>query len=253
MKVTTPTAIGNCRSIPAAPTDIAVVYTMLINIKKILNNLGQKYPCVTVDEAIYRLAKQVQWTVPSLEEVTIRLGGFHRAKNFCGVIGKHMKASGFAEILQNSELFGPNQIDGELTLHQGFPEFKYCYRVYPYYVSLYDRLKGPQIYNKDKIVKQFPTVLIFLGILDGKHYNRCIKTHKCMFEALQRSYWIEFEQWLKTEDMDYRLEHLTNALERLLSEFSTEKLVLELPGVQDKLQVTLFPLKSIFIIYQCVP
>ena len=71
-----------------------------------------------------------------MEEGTIRLGVFHRTKNVCGVIGKRMKASGFAEILQNSELFGPNQIDGELTLHQGFPEFKYCDRVYYYERSL---------------------------------------------------------------------------------------------------------------------
>ena len=33
-KITTPTVIGNCRSVPASPTDISVVYTVLVNIKK---------------------------------------------------------------------------------------------------------------------------------------------------------------------------------------------------------------------------
>ena len=82
LKVTSPTTIGNCRSIPAPPTDIQVVYNMMINLKKMLKNLGQPDPCITLDEAIYQLAKQVQWTAPYLEDVTVRLGGFHRAKTF---------------------------------------------------------------------------------------------------------------------------------------------------------------------------
>ena len=40
-KITTPTVIGNCHSVPASPTDINVVYTVLVNIKKILNNIEQ--------------------------------------------------------------------------------------------------------------------------------------------------------------------------------------------------------------------
>ena len=44
LKVTSPTTIGNCRSIPIAPTDIRVVYNMKINIKKTLTNLRQPDP-----------------------------------------------------------------------------------------------------------------------------------------------------------------------------------------------------------------
>ena len=40
-ETTTPTVIGNCRSVPAPPTDISVVYTVLVNIKEILNNIGR--------------------------------------------------------------------------------------------------------------------------------------------------------------------------------------------------------------------
>ena len=36
---------------------------MMDNVKKILTNLGQPDPCVTLDEAIYQLAKQVQWKI----------------------------------------------------------------------------------------------------------------------------------------------------------------------------------------------
>ena len=75
MKVTSPTIIGNCRSIPASPTDMNVVYTMLLNVRKILINLGQTDPCITVDESIYQIAKKIQRNMPSLEDVTLRLGG----------------------------------------------------------------------------------------------------------------------------------------------------------------------------------
>ena len=81
-----------------------------------LHNLGQLDPCVTVDEAIYKLVKQVQWTVPHLRNITVRLGGFHRAKHFTGVIGKIMKSTGFEEILSSAELFGTNQIEGNLSM-----------------------------------------------------------------------------------------------------------------------------------------
>ena len=77
-----------------------------------VTNLGQEDVCVTVDESIYQIAKQIQWKVPSLESLTIRLGGFHRAKNFLGVIGKRMKPSGFDDILEEANLYGSTQIEG---------------------------------------------------------------------------------------------------------------------------------------------
>ena len=112
LKCSQPTVIGNCRSLPASPTDINVVHTMLVNVKKILTNIGQTDPCVTVDESIYQLAKQVQWCTPTLQDITIRLGGFHRAKNFMGVIGKRMQSTGFGDILEAAGLFGANQVEG---------------------------------------------------------------------------------------------------------------------------------------------
>ena len=40
------------------------------------------------------------------------MGEFHRAKSFCGIIRKRMRASGFENILAASELYGSNQIEG---------------------------------------------------------------------------------------------------------------------------------------------
>ena len=50
------------------------------------------------------------------------------------------------------------------------------------------------------------------SILDGKHYNRSIKANKIIFEVLYRCYWSEFEPWSHEEDMEFRIEPLTVAL-----------------------------------------
>ena len=74
-KLNFPTIIGNCRSYPASPTSIANVYT---------------------DEAVYQIFKEIQWkTKNEFENMLFRLGGFHIAKNFLGVIGKRMDGSGY--------------------------------------------------------------------------------------------------------------------------------------------------------------
>ena len=104
INISKPTVIGNCRTIPASPTDINVVHTMMVNVKKMLTSLGQGDPCLTVDESIYQLAKQVQWCTPFLQDMTIRLGGFHRAKNFLGIIGKRMRSTGLLNYLVKPKL-----------------------------------------------------------------------------------------------------------------------------------------------------
>ena len=64
-KVSFPTTIGNSRTIPASPRDTNVVYIMLLNVKNILEKIGQEDPCVTDDESIYHIAKTLQWHVPA--------------------------------------------------------------------------------------------------------------------------------------------------------------------------------------------
>ena len=61
---------------------------MTLNVKKILSNLGQPDAWLTVDKAIYHFGKQIQWHVPFLQDITLPLRGFHKAKNFKSVIGE---------------------------------------------------------------------------------------------------------------------------------------------------------------------
>ena len=111
-KVSIPTTIGYCRSIPAASTNPNVVLTMMINVEKMLSSIGQTI-VLTVDESIYEIAKRIQFQLsPQFDHMVVRLGGFHRAKNFIGVIGKRMESSGFEEVLEDSGLYGETQIKG---------------------------------------------------------------------------------------------------------------------------------------------
>ena len=64
-KVSFPTTIGNCSTIPASPRDTNIVYIMLLNVKNIFENFDQEVPCVTDDDSIYHIAKILQWHVPA--------------------------------------------------------------------------------------------------------------------------------------------------------------------------------------------
>ena len=77
VRISTPTVIGNCRTIPAPPNELNVVFTMMKNVRRMLYNIGQTDPCLTLDESIYQMAKEIQWLVPDLNDLTLRLGGFH--------------------------------------------------------------------------------------------------------------------------------------------------------------------------------
>ena len=113
VKVSSPTTIGNCRSIPAPPTDIQVVYNMLVNVERMLRNLGQTEHSITMDEGVYCIASGVKWIVaPDFDHIFLRMGAFHRAKNFMGVIGQWLEDSGFEDIFQEAGIYGATQMTG---------------------------------------------------------------------------------------------------------------------------------------------
>ena len=41
-------------------------------------------------------------------------------------------------------------------------------------------------------------------VIDGKHYNRAVRAHKYVHEALMRLAWAEFIQWLEGSNPDQR-------------------------------------------------
>ena len=114
IKISHATVIGSCRPTLAPPTSHNVVYTAIVNINKIMNGTGQYPTIITCDEDVYALAKDFLWSVKELDSVVLRMRGFHRTKNFLGVIRKRMSNSGFVQILEESGLYGTNHITGIL-------------------------------------------------------------------------------------------------------------------------------------------
>ena len=102
-----PSSIGYAPFIPAPPTEMLTIYTLLGSVKSMLTHFGQHHPAITLHEKIYTPAKEIQWTnYYDLKDMVIRLGGFHRAKNFMGIIGKRMEESGLEDIWQESNFYG---------------------------------------------------------------------------------------------------------------------------------------------------
>ena len=75
--------------------------------------------------------------------------------------------------------------------------------------------------------------------MNARHYNRSVKAHKSMVEALWRLYWQQFIQWIQMEDYSWRLDSLNIALEELYSEFTDQNITTDMDNViKEKLNVS---------------
>ena len=56
------------------------------------------------------------------------------------------------------------------------------------------------------------------GVLEGRSYNRAIRFHKLMFEALNRLAWNGFQRWIEErhEDKKPRVDALMKGLKQLI-------------------------------------
>ena len=134
---------------PATPTEYCTIYTCMKTAQKISRKLEQNLTIITVHEAIYSRGKKIQWHFPTeFDDVILRLGGFHIAPNFLGVIGTKYAGSGLGDIMIKSGVYGSNSIS---------------------------------------------------KILKGKTYNRSVRAHKILFEALTRLRWDSFIDWLVSQ------------------------------------------------------
>ncbi|MES9879525.1 MAG: hypothetical protein ABW185_01435 [Sedimenticola sp.] len=146
------TVIGYCPMLPASPTEFSTVYTVMVTVQRMMTKLNQKTSVITFDEAIYSIAKQIQWRNPDeFKDTVIRLGGFHMAMVFLAIIGKRFANSGLDDLLHESNIYGANTVS---------------------------------------------------NILKGKMYNRCIRAHKLVREAMERLHWRAFSEWCKEEGVD---------------------------------------------------
>ena len=93
-----PTTVGFLPIIQAPAHELDTMMSVLLRCKSIAEHLNQSHVVLTLDEALYWRAKELVWANSDLNNFVIRLGGFHIAKNFLAVIGKHMEKSGSSDL-----------------------------------------------------------------------------------------------------------------------------------------------------------
>lgn len=100
--------------INAPPSDWNTVYTTLISAAK---KSGQTSCLVTFDQPLYKKAREILafTSEPLLENVIVRLGGFHLLMSFLGCIGYIMAGSGLKEVL--SLIYAPVSVEKMLSGH----------------------------------------------------------------------------------------------------------------------------------------
>ena len=153
--------IGYCPMIDGNSTEYSTIYTVLKHAQKLTSALGQQDTVVTFDLLIYMKAKQIQWRYPEeFANVIIRMGGFHIALNFLGLIGKKYLDSGLGDLLIESGVYAAGTT---------------------------------------------------AALMKGKSYNRGVRAHKLVSEAMFRLMWSAFVEWYASAD-DVRL----NEEERVL-------------------------------------
>ena len=89
--------------------------SVLLRCKSIAEHLNQSHVVLTLDEALYWRAKELVWANSDLNNFVIRLGGFHIAKNFLAVIGKHMEKSGLSDLWTESGMYNESTANNILS------------------------------------------------------------------------------------------------------------------------------------------
>jgi len=90
--------IGYCPMISPPSTDSSTIYTILLQLKKTMEVLKQEHSVITFDQAIYKIAKEIQWNKPTeFANTIIRMGGFHILMNYMAALGKSSRPSSCAQ------------------------------------------------------------------------------------------------------------------------------------------------------------
>lgn len=152
--------VGYCPMLNHPSTDPSTIYTVLVYLKTIMEKLGQPHSVITFDLALYKIAKDIQWSRPSeFENTVVRMGGFHIMKNYLAALGTMLDTSGLRQLLIEAGLYS------NVTINQ---------------------------------------------IFAGKHYNRAIRTHKLVFEALMRKKTLAVGQWMFSKEMSDPLDGISD-------------------------------------------
>ena len=62
------------------------------------------------------------------------------------------------------------------------------------------------------------------GVLEGKHYNRGVRAHKIVFEALLRLRWEVFQNWLKMKQPEFEEKNIVSKIAKVRESFLSSEL-----------------------------
>ncbi|MES9882369.1 MAG: hypothetical protein ABW185_15970 [Sedimenticola sp.] len=94
------------------PNDDTCIYSTLLYIEKQAHRLNMPTACVTFDQPLWLKAMEIV-TSKRLDNIVVRLGGFHLLMSACGSVFRMMKGSGIEEALE--EVYGSNAIVHMMT------------------------------------------------------------------------------------------------------------------------------------------
>ena len=98
--------VGYCPMQQGSSTERSTIYTVLKQVQKMCEVIGQKDAVITFDQAIYSKARQIQWFSPDeFKNTVIRRGGFHVALNFSALLGKKYRNSRLEDLLIESGVY----------------------------------------------------------------------------------------------------------------------------------------------------
>ena len=100
-----PSVVGYSQVIDASPSDLSVVYTTLVKSLQMADQIRQKDVIAVFDYAIYAKAMEiVSQKNEELNRIVLRMGAFHTACIFLGIIGARFADAGLEDLLIESEV-----------------------------------------------------------------------------------------------------------------------------------------------------
>jgi hypothetical protein len=92
------------------PTEFDTIYTAMLRLVQLAQNLNQKHIIIAADLAIYSKAQEILWNEPPAisGKVTLQLGGMHLTMAFIASIGFIYRDGGLSSMLVDTDVYAPN-------------------------------------------------------------------------------------------------------------------------------------------------
>ena len=97
------------------PSHLDTIYTALNLAQKLSEKYNLKVCPVTFDQPLYIKAAGIVASTPALNNICVRLGGFHMLMSYMGCIGYIMAGSGLEALWET--VYAPNTVVHMLTGH----------------------------------------------------------------------------------------------------------------------------------------